>query len=144
QIYLSKICFMTFDNATVTFDPSYPNASVLICPSSCYTMRYISNQEEYPIFGNETYSGNSLVCKSAMHDGRLAPWNGENSPVLIQNNSSKSSIFVSTLRNGILSAKSTSLSLNIYRFVNNRINETSIYDIAIEQRAFLYKKDEPS
>ncbi|CAF4565108.1 unnamed protein product [Rotaria sp. Silwood1] len=68
QFYLSRICFMTFDNATVTYDPSYPNASILLCPSSCYTMRYLTNQDEYPIFGNETYSGNSLVCKSAMLD----------------------------------------------------------------------------
>jgi hypothetical protein len=33
--------------------------SILICPSSCYTTRYLTNQNEYPIFGNETYSG---VC----------------------------------------------------------------------------------
>jgi hypothetical protein len=48
---------------------------------------------------------NSLVCKSAIHDGRVAPWNGENSPVLIRNNSFQSSIFPSVLRNGILSTK---------------------------------------
>jgi hypothetical protein len=40
-----------------------------------------------------------------MHDGRVAPWNGENSPVLIQNNSFQFSTFSSTLRNGIVSAK---------------------------------------
>ncbi|CAF1124596.1 unnamed protein product [Rotaria sp. Silwood1] len=135
---------MTFDNATVTYDPSYPNASILLCPSSCYTMRYLTNQDEYPIFGNETYSGNSLVCKSAMHDGRVAPWIGENSPILIQNISLQLSIFPSALRNGILSAKSTSSSYNTYRFANNRINETSIIDIAIEHRGFLYTQNKES
>ncbi|CAF4822265.1 unnamed protein product [Rotaria sp. Silwood1] len=144
QFYLSRICFMTFDNATVTYDPSYPNASILLCPSSCYTMRYLTNQDEYPIFGNETYSGNSLVCKSAMHDGRVAPWIGENSPILIQNISLQLSIFPSALRNGILSAKSTSSSYNTYRFANNRINETSIIDIAIEHRGFLYTQNKES
>jgi hypothetical protein len=86
-------------------------------------MRYKTNANEYSIYGNETYSGvsvlfclfllnkkeifekNSLVCKSAMHDGRVAPWNGENSPVLIRNNSIQSTIFPSALRNGILSTK---------------------------------------
>ncbi|CAF4100035.1 unnamed protein product, partial [Adineta steineri] len=144
QFYLSPICFMTFDNVTGTSNSAYPNASILICPSSCYTMKYLTNQNAYPIFGNETYSGNSLVCKSAMHDGRVAPWNGENSPVLIQNNSIQSAIFPSVLRNGIHSAKSTSLSYNTYTFVNNRINETSILDIAIEHRGFLYPQDESS
>ena len=48
---------------------------------------------------------NSLVCKSAMHDGRVAPWTGENSLVLIQNTSRQSPTFSSTLRNGILSSK---------------------------------------
>ncbi len=33
--------------------------SILMCPSSCYTMRYLTNEDEYPIYGNETYSG---VC----------------------------------------------------------------------------------
>ncbi|CAF3308495.1 unnamed protein product, partial [Rotaria sp. Silwood2] len=92
----------------------------------------------------ETYSGNSLVCKSAMHDGRIAPWNGENSPVLIQNTSTQSSIFLSALRNGILSAKLTSSWYNSYRFANNRINETSISDIAIEHRGFLYTQNKES
>jgi hypothetical protein len=36
---------------------------MFICPSSCYTMRYLSNQQEYPLFGNETYSGVSLDLK---------------------------------------------------------------------------------
>lgn len=40
-----------------------------------------------------------------MHDGRVAPWKGENSPVLIQNISTRSPIFISTLRNGIISSK---------------------------------------
>jgi hypothetical protein len=40
-----------------------------------------------------------------MHDGRVAPWNSENSPVLIRNNSIQSSIFPNALRNGIVSAK---------------------------------------
>lgn len=85
-------------------------------------MRYKINPNEYPIYGNESYSGvqfsiiylkkkfcffrkNSLVCKSAMHDGRVSPWSGENSPVLIQNSSIQSSTFASVLRNGILSSK---------------------------------------
>ncbi|CAF3465422.1 unnamed protein product [Rotaria sp. Silwood1] len=106
---------MTFDNATVTYDPSYPNASILLCPSSCYTMRYLTNQDEYPIFGNETYSGNSLVCKSAMLD--LVSYSME---------------------------ISTSSSYNTYRFANNRINETSIIDIAIEHRGFLYTQNKES
>ncbi|CAF4666734.1 unnamed protein product, partial [Rotaria magnacalcarata] len=31
--------------------------SIFICPTSCYTMQYLTNQQEYPLFGNETYSG---------------------------------------------------------------------------------------
>jgi len=57
------------------------------------------------LFINKFVEKNSLVCKSAIHDGRVAPWNGENSPVLIRNNSFQSSIFSSVLRNGILSTK---------------------------------------
>jgi len=114
------------------------NFSILICPSSCYTWKYLSNQNAYPIFGNETYSGvcfylkiklkvkilfylkNSLVCKSAYHDGRVAPWNGENSPVLIQNTSRQLSIYSSALRNGILSSKF--IFSNIYLFYLLKIN----------------------
>lgn len=57
------------------------------------------------IFIKNKQKKNSLICKSAIHDGRVAPWNGENSPVLIRNNSIQTSIFTSTLRNGILSGK---------------------------------------
>ncbi len=40
-----------------------------------------------------------------MHDGRVAPWNGENSPVLVQNISIRFSNFSNVLRNGIISSK---------------------------------------
>ncbi|CAF1215178.1 unnamed protein product [Adineta ricciae] len=141
QFYLPNVCFLTFDNAVGT---SYSNGSIINCPSTCYTMRYLSNQQDYPVFGNETYSGNSLVCKSAMHDGRVAPWARDFSPVLIQNNSYQSSIFPSSLRNGINSAKSTSGFFNTYSFTNSRINETTLVDIAIEHRVYLYSQDQPS
>ncbi|UJR29534.1 hypothetical protein I4U23_010751 [Adineta vaga] len=144
QFYLPSVCFLTFDNATGILNPSYPNGSIINCPSSCYTMKYLRNQDAYPIFGNETYSGNSLVCKSAMHDGRVAPWGRDYSPVLIRNNSFRSSIFPNTLRNGINSAKSTSISYNTYSFLNTRINETSLLDIAIEHRVYLYSQDQSS
>ncbi len=102
-------------------------------------MRYLTNQQEYPLFGNESYSGvsldlknfekyiskilkNSLICKAALHDGRIAPWNGERSTLLISNISTQSSTFISTLRNGILSAKSVGSSYLVYQFLNNRIN----------------------
>ena len=40
-----------------------------------------------------------------MHDGRVAPWTRESSPILIRNSSIQSSTFPSALRNGIVSAK---------------------------------------
>jgi hypothetical protein len=66
-----------------------------------------------------------LICKAALHDGRIAPWSGENSAILIRNISSQSSTFLSTLRNGILSAKSVGASYLVYQFFNNRINGSS-------------------
>ncbi|CAF0846728.1 unnamed protein product [Rotaria sordida] len=144
QFYLPNECFMTFDNASVTSDPSNPNTNIFLCPSSCYTMRYLSNQQEYPLFGNETYSGNSLICKAALHDGRIAPWNETNSTILIRNSSFRSSTFISTLRNGILSTKLVGNSYLVYQFLNNRINETSIPDIAIEHRKYLYSQNQSS
>lgn len=69
---------MTFDSASTTSDPSNPNAkykmfyltiletcyfSLFVCPSSCYTEEYRSNQQEYPLFGNFSYSGVSLDVK---------------------------------------------------------------------------------
>jgi len=59
----------------------------------------------------------SLICKSAIHDGRVAPWNRENCPVSIRTTSTKLSIFSSAFRNGILSAKFV-LNLNFtYLFI---------------------------
>ncbi|CAF3441204.1 unnamed protein product, partial [Rotaria sp. Silwood2] len=143
QFYLPNQCFMTFDNASITFDSSNSNAKIFICPSSCYTMRYIYNQQEYPLFGNETYSGNSLICKAALHDGRIAPWDGINSTLLIRNSSYQSSIFQSTLRNGILSSKSFGYSYFIYQFLNHRINgfnKLNIIIIIIIIIIFLFRK----
>ncbi|CAF3917952.1 unnamed protein product, partial [Rotaria sp. Silwood1] len=100
--------------------------------------------QEYPLFGNETYSGNSLICKAALHDGRIALWNRENLTVLIRNNSFKSSTFISTLRNGILSSKSVGYLDFVYQFINSRINESSIPDVAIEHRRYLYSQNESS
>jgi len=63
-----------------------------------------------------------LVCKAALHDGRVAPWNGTTSTILIGNSSSQSSTFISTLRNGIPSAKSVGPLYLAYQFLSNRIN----------------------
>jgi hypothetical protein len=66
---------MTFDSVPETSTPSNPNAkydvffyfefqslsfSTFVCPSSCYTEAYRSNQQEYPLYGNVSYSGVSL------------------------------------------------------------------------------------
>ncbi|CAF1112160.1 unnamed protein product [Adineta steineri] len=144
QFYLPNQCFMRFNNASFTSSSSDPNTNIFICPSSCFTMQYLTNQQEYPIFGNETYSGNSLICKAAYHDGRIAPWSTDMSTILIKNSSSQSSTFISTLRNGILSAKLMDNLYIMYQFINNRINETSIPDIAIEHRKYLYSQDQSS
>ena len=144
EISLPNVCLMTFDNATLTSNPSNINSrlnhwfdkdkwlkwilfSIFICPSSCYTIKYKTDHNRYPIYGNDTYSGvttfsfsqtekkthwkidfvwkNSLICKSAIHDGRVAPWISDQNTVLIQNNSNQLSSFSSVLRNGILSSK---------------------------------------
>jgi len=65
---------------------------------------------------NKIFEKNSLVCKSAIHDGRVAPWNGENSTVSILITSRQLSISSSALRNGILSAKFV-LNLKFYLFI---------------------------
>ena len=48
---------------------------MLICPSSCYTMRYKTNADQYPIYGNETYSGVTfltyLVKETNIFVGRI-------------------------------------------------------------------------
>ncbi|CAF2093138.1 unnamed protein product [Rotaria magnacalcarata] len=144
QFYLPHVCFMTFDNVSITSDPLNSNATIFICPTSCYTMQYLTNQQEYTLFGNETYSGNSLICKSALHDGRIAPWQQDNSTLTISNRSSKSSTFISSLRNGILSGKLIGNSYFVYRFLNDRINETSIPDVAIEHRGYIYSQNQSS
>ncbi|CAF1452722.1 unnamed protein product, partial [Adineta ricciae] len=144
QFYLPDACFTTFSNASLVLNPSDINTNVFTCPSSCYTIRYLSNQQDYPIYGNETYSGNSLICKAAYHDGRIMPWNGTYSTVSVQNNLVQSSTFSNSLRNGILSGKSFGTNYYVYRFLNNRVNETSIPDIAIEHRQYLYSQEQPS
>ncbi|UJR20328.1 hypothetical protein I4U23_023459 [Adineta vaga] len=144
QFYLPNECFITFNNASLVLNPSNLNTNIFICPSSCYTTRYLSNQQEYPLYGNETYSGNSLICKAAYHDGRIMPWNSTSSTLSIRNNLTQSSTFISTLRNGILSGKLVSTSYYGYEFLSNRINETSIPDIAVEHRQYLYSQERTS
>ncbi len=105
---------------------------------------------------------NSLICKAALHDGRVAPWDTDNSTVLITNTSVQSSTFISALRNGIVSGQLIGSSYLVYQFASNRINglnknkiklnikikyfhlETSIPDIAIEHRGYLYTQDQSS
>jgi hypothetical protein len=48
-----------------------------------------------------------------MHDGRVTPWIGQDSSVLIRNIAIQSSIFPSTLRNGILSSKLVKILINL-------------------------------
>jgi hypothetical protein len=36
---------------------------MFVCPSLCYTAEYQSDQQEYPLYGNESYSGVSLLIK---------------------------------------------------------------------------------
>jgi len=73
---------------------------------------------------------NSLICKAALHDGRVAPWNSTNSTILITNTSLQASTFISTLRNGIVSGQSIGSSYLVYQFASNRIygfNKKNIY-----------------
>jgi len=65
---------------------------------------------------------NSLICKAALHDGRVAPWTANNSTIFITNTSVQSSTFIGTLRNGIVSGQSIGSSYLVYQFANNRIN----------------------
>lgn len=67
-------------------------------------------------------SKNSLICKAALHDGRLAPWNSDNTTIFIRNNSLQLTSFLSSLRNGILSNKLLDSPYFAYQFVSSRIN----------------------
>jgi hypothetical protein len=114
---------------------------MFVCPSACYTETYRSNLQAFPLFGNVSYSGvsldlkickkyfflkilkNSLICKAALHDGRIAPWNADNSTIIIRNSSLQSTTFISALRNGIVSGELVgSFSYLVYQFASNRIN----------------------
>ena len=95
--------------------------SLFICPSSCFTRRYLNSHAEYPVYGNESYSGvssnivqirhfslfskNSVICKSAWHSARLSVGLSNNVTLFIRNSSTLSNVFPSVLRNGILSSK---------------------------------------
>jgi len=65
---------------------------------------------------------NSLICKAALHDGRVAPWLADNSTIFITNTSITSFTFFSTLRNGIVSGRSIGFPYLVYQFASNRIN----------------------
>jgi hypothetical protein len=65
---------------------------------------------------------NSLICKAALHDGRVAPWNTDNTTLFIKNTSLQSLTFISALRNGIVSGQLIGSSYLVYHFTNNRIN----------------------
>lgn len=102
-------------------------SNIIDCPSTCFTNEYLTNYYQYPIYGNETYSGveisieylsnkksfsflfycekNSLICKSAIHDGRIAPWIQLNSSITFIKSANPSSTYLTSLRNGILSSK---------------------------------------
>ncbi len=69
---------------------------------------------------------NSLICKAALHDGRVAPWLASNSTIFIRNSSRQDTTFISTLRNGIFSGKSMGVTYLVYQFTNNRINGLKI------------------
>ena len=95
--YLDLSCSLN-DNSTVT----------LYCEASC-------GESQYPIWGTDIYTSDSPICRSAIHDGKLAT--GESGYVAITN-AAQCDDFVGSTRNGITTLNYGEWPQGSFKFVN--------------------------